>query len=118
MGGWFCYSDTDDDSGLLDLLNTHSLNTLSVGTIGLSIFNKGTIDDTKKTGKASEPFTKELIELVADLQSTLEFKQHTPTKDGGYSLVDTVIQGEQGDWNINIKSRSGSASTSFSVDKH
>lgn len=61
------------------------------------ISNKGTIVYTKKTGKASESFTKELIELVADLQSTLKFKQHTPTKDDEYSLVDTVIQGEQGD---------------------
>ena len=71
-GGGICYSDTGDDSGLLDFLHTHSLNTLwkmaGVATIGLMIFNKRTIENAKKTGKVSEPFTKELIELVAGVQ--------------------------------------------------
>lgn len=67
-----------------------------VATIGLMIFNKRTIENAKKTGKVSEPFTKELIELVAGVQSTLGFKKHIPMKNDGDSLVNTVIQGGQG----------------------
>ena len=110
------------DSGLLDFLHTPPLNTLrmmaGVGTIGLMIFNKRMIENAKKTGKASEPFTKEFNELVAGLQSTLGFKQHIPTKDDGDSLVDTVIHGGQGSWNINTKSCSGSAGANSSANKH